>query len=197
MKKIFFILLFIHCSLYTANALDTLSLKYMPLQVGNFWLYNSIFYVSSSGSSTWVEKLSVFYSRNVNNHIYYYLNSNYHNLFQGYFRVDSTTGSLYAYDSTGSCSNYYNEILIDSLAAVNGDTIRNCGAGSYICTGISNVFIYGENTFKISFGYTWYNGGIAGGSYSKSFITIMFCYQEVVIFLCFPFYCFDFCFSPP
>jgi hypothetical protein len=154
MKKLIFFLLIL-LAVQIAYALDTNSIKYMPLQVGNSWTYTG--YQSSAGgnSTYWAEKFSVVLSRNVNNHLYYFLNSDNNILFKGYYRVDSITGSLYKYDSTGSCANYHFEILIDSLASIIGDTVRNCGDGSYKCSGITNLVLFGDSTAKIGFGYSF------------------------------------------
>ena len=149
--------------------IDTTSIKYMPLHTGNFWVYQGNQWSFGGGSYYWVEKFTAVFSRSVNNHLYYYLNSTNYSLFKGYYRVDSITGSLYKYDSIGSCPNYNNEILVDSLAAVNGDTVRNCGYGSYICIGISNFAIFGDTTIRKTYEYSWSNP-YAGGGYSKSYI---------------------------
>jgi hypothetical protein len=169
MKKKLFIIVFLLFALNMgASALDTLSIKYMPLHVGDRWVYNGESH-SYYGNSYWSESFSVVFSRIVNNHIYYYLNSNNSYLFRGFYRVDSTTGSLYKYDSTGSCTNYHFEILSDSLAAVSGDTIRNCGSGSFKCTGAVSIVAFGDTTFKIGYGYSISGPGFSGSS-SKSFI---------------------------
>jgi hypothetical protein len=140
----------------TVFSLDTNSLKYMPLQVGNYWVYTGYTSIFGGGTSYWTEKFSVVFTRSINNHIYYYLNSGNNDLFKGYYRIDSTTGTLYKYDSTGSCQNYHNEILIDSLAAISGDSIRNCNSGSYCCTGTSDFTIFGITSTKKSFNYVFY-----------------------------------------
>ena len=163
---IFFMLLFVRNSLF---ALDTLSIRYFPLHIGNFWVYQGNEWSFGGGSYYWVEKFTAVFSRSVNNHLYYYLNSSNSSLFNGYYRVDSITGSVYRYDSTGSCPNYLNEKLIDSLAAINGDTVRNCGSGSYICLGTSSYAIFGDTTIRKTYEYSWSNP-YAGGGYSKSYI---------------------------
>jgi hypothetical protein len=169
-KKIVFTLLIIQCSFQIANAFDTTSIKYMPLHVGDFWVYNGL-NTFLGGQFSFMAKTTVLFSRNVNSHIYYYLSSSGGMLFTGYCRTDSTTGSLYNYDSTGSCTNYPMERLVDSLAAIVSDTTKNCGVGAYICTAIQSKTIFGENTFEKKFGYSYTNPPpFGGGSYQKSFV---------------------------
>jgi hypothetical protein len=142
----------------------------MPLHIGDYWVYKGNL-STLSGGSNWIDILSIQFYRNINNHIYYYFNTTNSNSypFKGYYRVDSTTGSLYKYDSTSSCTNYYNEILIDSLSAIIGDTVKNCGIGLYKCSGITNVSIFGYSSVKKSFGYST-NYPPVSSSWEKSFI---------------------------
>jgi hypothetical protein len=177
MKKLIFTIFILSIFSKTAFSLDTNSIRYMPLKIGNSWTYNGIL-ATFGGSSNWVEKFSVVCSRNVNNHTYYYLNSVNSYLFKGYYRVDSTTGSLYKYDSTGSCINYYNEILIDSLAAITGDSVRNCGSGSDRCMGTSSITIFGFAFTKILFRNTFSMPGY-GAQSDRMFINNLgfYCYS--------------------
>ncbi|MCX6157882.1 MAG: T9SS type A sorting domain-containing protein [Ignavibacteriae bacterium] len=151
----------------TSFGLDTNSIKYMPLHVGDFWVYNGYTYQVPGGPTYWIEKLSVISSRAINNHIYCYLVSNrtpsYLPFKKEYLRVDSITGSSYKYDSTGWCSNYYFEMLSDSLAAVYGDSIKNCGIGYYKCIGNSKYFLFGDSITTINY---YSHIGWGGGSYS-------------------------------
>ncbi|MFA5403446.1 MAG: T9SS type A sorting domain-containing protein [Ignavibacteria bacterium] len=154
MKKIIFLIYLILFTSKILNSLDTNSLKYMPMHVGDYWVYNG--HASSfSGGSNWIDVLSIQFCRYVNNHIYYYFTTTNNNgyPFKGYYRVDSLTGSLYKYDSTGSCNYYHNEILSDSLAAINGDSIKNCNTSIYKCTSVTNLLIFGDSTIKKSFYY--------------------------------------------
>jgi len=152
----------------TSFGLDTNSIKYMPLHVGDYWVYNSGTW-NISGSNYWISKCSVTSSIVYNNHLYYYLYSSNVNLLNGYFRTDSLTGSLYQYDPNNSCVYYYYEKLFDSLSASNGDSIKNCSPYQYKCTGIVPTGIFGDSTYKINF-YDSYQGSNSGHTTTKVFV---------------------------
>ena len=151
----------------TSFGLDTNSIKYMPLQVGNYWVYN----YSSTASNDRIMKITVTNSVVRNNHLYYYLYTSYQYytgfLQNGYYRTDSITGSLYRYDSTNSCVYYYYDILYDSLAANTGDSNKNCAySGLFRCTGTVPAIIFNDSTYKISY-YHYYSYGSYSGDDTK------------------------------
>ncbi|MCX6157881.1 MAG: T9SS type A sorting domain-containing protein [Ignavibacteriae bacterium] len=174
MKKLIVILVMFLLSLISgAEALDTLSTEYMPMHVGDFWVYDVAQHQVPGGTFRWNEKLSVVCLRTVNNHVYYYLKTIAQNhsptvYFNGYYRVDSLTGSLMKYDSIGWCSNYHFESLSDSLAAVIGDSVMNCNSGGYKCNGINRYFIFGDSTTGKLFKNTITIGSFST-VYNKSF----------------------------
>ena len=148
--------------------LDTNSIKYMPLHVGDYWVYNSSMWYMG-GSNNWISKCSVTSSVIYNNHLYYYLSSTNSDLFNGYFRVDSITGSLYKYDPNNSCVYYYYDKLYDSLSASVSDTIRNCASPVFICTGTIPAVAFGDSTYRIAFNYS-YQGVNSGSNRTKIFL---------------------------
>ncbi len=148
--------------------LDTNSIKYMPLHVGDYWVYNSSMWYMG-GNNNWISKCSVTSSVIYNNHLYYYLSSTNSDLFNGYFRVDSITGSLYKYDPNNSCIYYYYDKLYDSLSASVSDTIRNCATPVFICTGTIPAVAFGDSTYRIAFNYS-YQGINSGGNRTKIFL---------------------------
>jgi hypothetical protein len=72
MKKFIFICLILFCAIPCSNlkAIDTLSIKYFPLHVGDFWVYNWI-RTTSLGTTIEVRKTEVTGSVNLNSHLYY------------------------------------------------------------------------------------------------------------------------------
>ncbi|HEY5124156.1 MAG TPA: T9SS type A sorting domain-containing protein [Ignavibacteria bacterium] len=172
MKKIKIIIIVLLLAISSISyGMDTTSMKYMPLQVGNYWVYN--YHVWSLGYSQWyIVQCSVLGSIIYNNHKYYSLYSSSSELFNGYFRVDSITGSLYLYDANNSCAYYFYEKLYDSLSAINGDSIQNCAYSAYKCIGTTPVILFGDTTSKVRFyvtasGINWSESGTK--SYVKKY----------------------------
>ena len=151
MKFLLFILLCIALYGNTSDtyAWDSAAAKYMPLQVGNVWVYRTY-----KSGSTWIcyayEKYKITGTSIVNNHSYYDIEKtvNLYNpicstwvfpvgsrLFRNtQIRIDSNTTNLVG---TENCN-------IDSLRAGNGDTNSVCPHlyTPVVCS-ISNQFIFG------------------------------------------------------
>jgi len=148
-------------------AWDSTAAKYMPLQVGNIWVYRTY-----KSGSTWIcyayEKYKITGTSIVNNHSYFDIEKTV-NL---YNPICSTwvfpVGSrLFRYTQIRIDSNTINLVgtencIIDSLRAGNGDTNSVCPhLYTPVICGISNQFI---------FGYTkpakrYYAAGVASEEY--------------------------------
>jgi hypothetical protein len=149
-------------------AIDTNSVKYLPMRVGNYWVYNSGVY-GMGFSHYWVDVCRITDSSAFNNHLYYHFICSNTDLPNGYYRIDSTTGSLYKYDSVNSCQYYNFEKLVDSLSAVNGDSIKNCAYYIYKCIGTSAVYVFNDSTSRISF-YMYHQGSNSGFDDTRRFL---------------------------
>lgn len=102
---------------------DTASANFFPLKTGNTWIYSVQsfpplpfpYYIFK------IDRDSVF-----NNHKYFLYNRyNISLLSSEWIRYDSATGNLLAYSSSGGCSNFANDKIIDSLPSSPGNII-NC-----------------------------------------------------------------------
>ena len=102
---------------------DTAIVKYLPLKVGNVWVYNWVAYAQSSGQV----RISVTGSTQLNGHIYYNLvqegspcscaqptYSPFLNQLDNPVRIDSSTGNIFWKSST-NCGWHFGEQLFDSL----------------------------------------------------------------------------------
>ena len=102
--------------------IDTVSTKFMPLKVGNKFVY----YYSSQlmgHYQAYTFDAGITKDTIIGNRKYFW----FAGLYNRWVRVDSTTGSLYYYNPANGCPYYYKESLIDSLAAVDGDEMTFCG----------------------------------------------------------------------
>lgn len=97
---------------------DTISSKYFPLNIGNTWIYS----VQSFPPFDEYKIYRIERDTTITDHKYF-LYSTHGN--SEWIRYDSLTGNLLSYSSTGSCSNYSNDKIVDSLSSGVGDII-NC-----------------------------------------------------------------------
>lgn len=169
-QKVILTALFISVAITSVTfAIDTNSVKYLPMRVGNFWVYNSGIY-GMGFSHYWVDICRITDSVSFNNHLYYHFTCSNTDLPNGYYRIDSVTGSLYKYDSSNSCVYYHYEKLVDSLSAVNGDSVKNCYFYDiYKCTGVSMVYIFNDSTPRKSF-YMYHQGINSGYDDTRRFV---------------------------
>jgi len=171
MKK--YILIFQLFILSYTYAYENPALYYMPLHVGDFWVYRASLYTMPGGTINWKEKYLITHSRNVNGHLYYYLvvQSPYpiYSYFRtNYYRVDSLTGNIFSYDSTNGCPKYNYENMLDSLAASNNDSVHFCIPGGYVCHGTTKMFLFSDSVDVVSFGRSQQYGGNYSG-YTKKY----------------------------
>lgn len=136
MKFIKFILpafLILFCSSESLFAWDSTAAKYMPLQVGNVWVYSSAFSSFYGGGSSY-QRYKISGTQLINGKVYYILRYDRVNisgtyscgsrLFSGNYaiRIDSVNMNLYRQSACSSST----EGLVDSLASGLGDTSFTC-----------------------------------------------------------------------
>jgi len=139
MKKIFwlFVMLF---SLFVSNnlkAYDTSVAKYLPLQIGNVWVYYGTYsYPTPPFFGSWFDQYRITGTVDTNGHRYYRFqlttvsageNSN-GITFMNFLRIDSSTMNVYSLGNTDPC--HQNEVFVDSLRARIHDTAYTC-SGQY------------------------------------------------------------------
>lgn len=155
---IYFILLFFigkSSNTYSAISADTNAVAYFPMHVGNVYVYN--YSQTVGGPNTYGKRICQILEDSImNNHKYYYLYDFPSLGGSGWYRVDTTTGSLLRYDTSNTCSFYNKEKFIDSLSAEPGNQIMLCGipftGGSfYKCESILPVTILNQPTLQKKF----------------------------------------------
>ena len=132
-KLMLFILSFILSA--KIMALDTTSVKFFPLHVGDKFTYR----VTENGSFSSLYNMLVLRDSIVNNKRYFYC-VNSPKFGNGWIRYDSTTGSLYKYDTANSCSRYFYEILIDRRIDQTSRVAKFTGSSDRIL--LSNISIF-------------------------------------------------------
>jgi len=152
-------------------AWDSTAAKYMPLQVGNVWVYSSSF-SSFYGSGSSFKRYSISGKQIINGRVYHILNFTQVNisgtyscgsrLFTGSYaiRIDSVSMNLYKQSECNSSS----EGIVDSLASGIGDTSLTCfiviGAKT-VLSDTSDYFIFDTYFNAKKFTSENGNGGIA------------------------------------
>lgn len=150
---------------------DSTAAKFLPLQVGNTWVYRCTA-IGMACSCTKKYKFKVISSLNLNGRTYFTFSSSSINLSCSFnycngpsifdtLRVDSVSGNLFKYSSSG-CSNSPFEILVDSLNARLNDTVRNyCGSSQYqyICYDTAQYYIFGSNRRSKTFSEVQFETG--------------------------------------
>jgi type IX secretion system substrate protein len=119
--------------------MDTVSIKYFPLSVGNIYVYN--YYNVPIGPSGTYRK-SVIRDTLMNGHIYFRFDNSY-----SWLRTDSITGSLYAYSPNGGCGNNPYDVLIDSLSMRVGEWY-NCAGQTIDCRDTNIVPLFGNQWYS-------------------------------------------------
>lgn len=120
-------ILFLLASISVCKA-DTSWVKYFPLSVGDIYVYRVIYHsYPPAYSLDTVYRGVVERDTNISNHRYFLLNGFPKFESNRLYRVDTITGSLYRFNTANTCQYYFNESFVDSLAATNGQAIRNCG----------------------------------------------------------------------
>ena len=136
-----------------------------PMSVGNVYVYSVNSHSGGGYDTTYLRRGTIDRDSLIDGRKYYFINSI---KFNGWYRVDTATGSLYKYDSVGSCSHYINEILIDSLSSSPGGLNYSCipGQSAIVICSFENRELFGQNIFHKKFSYS-YNVGPATFTYNS------------------------------
>ncbi|MEO8512563.1 MAG: T9SS type A sorting domain-containing protein [Ignavibacteria bacterium] len=191
MKKLFLLIfpvLILFGNIENTFSWDSTAAKYMPLQVGNVWVYNCSA-IGMACNCNMIYRYEIISSIVINSKMYYVFrrDSFTGNCWNGCvssaiydsLRVDSINGNVYRYSAIG-CSNSPFEILQDSLNAGQGDTVKNnCGISQYkyICNDTSSQIVFGisrktkvfsETQFETGYGRSYADGiGIITSGYGS------------------------------
>ncbi|RPI15118.1 MAG: T9SS C-terminal target domain-containing protein [Ignavibacteriae bacterium] len=106
---------------YTQHYIDTTSLRFMPISIGNTWMYK----VTSNNISNYIRSV-VTKDTIAEGKRYYYITNFPISGYSNWLRTDTVTGNLFAYIPQYSCSYSAHERIVDSLSAKESDTLRDC-----------------------------------------------------------------------
>jgi hypothetical protein len=136
-KLLSFILLLV---LLTENCFsqDTNIVKYLPLKVGNVWVYNWLYY--GNPVSGGIAHFKINHDTVINAHKYFVVT--FPTISQSLLRVDSLNGNIYYYG--GGCVYHPGETLIDSLKSKKLDTVNFCNSVKRYCQDTGNVILFGN-----------------------------------------------------
>jgi len=206
MKKII-LLLIILCrtvSAQTENFID-----FLPLQVGNIWVYQCTQsgQPPTCGYCTKRIRVNITTTSIINGKTYYQgqvttihisgscpgCNSNILN-FSSYIRVDSATANVLEYSTNSGCPYRPNEILHDSLKARLYDSIRyNCQPPSqwnaYVCRDTNNIIIFGQSRQHRRYSFQGFESGgsrsyVKGIGLTSSGSIVPFCNNQSQLLGC-------------
>jgi len=183
MKKLVLILLFTNQFSLIAYSQSGNLTDFFPLQVGNVWVYECNIFGEWCGSCTKRVRLEVMSSSVINGKTYYQLQSTVINVSGSCFgsgfcasfpvttpiRIDSVTGNLFSYSTSGGCAWSPNEVMVDSFRARLHDTIwTGCQPppnpwDALVCTDTNNVTACGLS--RQARGYT--QNGFEWGAYRR------------------------------
>jgi hypothetical protein len=189
-KLLLFMLAALAVNVQNTFSWDSDAARYMPLQVGNVWVYNCTSYGMACNCSM-IYRYKVISSVNKNGKIYFIfqVNSFSGNCWNGCMsasiydslRVDLITGNVYKYSAPG-CLNSPLEKLQDSLNARLDDTVKNdCGVSQYkyICYDTSNIMLFGNSVKTKGFHETQFETGY-GRKYAEGFGIISSGYGSII-----------------
>jgi len=153
--------------------MDTASAKYLPLAVGNKYIYivqTIPIPTTSSKMKTTITKDTLISGKR-----YFYF-SNPPLFSSCWMRYDSLTGCAIAYSTNGGCFPYTNDRIVDSLAAKINDQSTGCFFSFYHlrrCNDTSNITLFGNyQTKRKSF---YHDGLLVGGSTYARNIGLSYC----------------------
>ncbi len=170
LKKTIFYLIFVFLTIFylnTAIALDTTSIKYLPLKVGNIWVYSGSSATIPCHGTSWYDRYKITGTTILNGKNYFILQHTIvfitgsccwsSRLFgSGVIRIDSVSSNIY----NNAFCNTSNEKLVDSLSCNLGDTAWQCGFpnGTMIyCTDTAAYSVFGRmiSSKVLTFGGGW------------------------------------------
>jgi len=134
-----------------AYSIDTNAVKYYPLKVGNYWVYNFWWGWNGSNTRIWLKVVDTLIA---NGHKYYKVRSGMNDEF---IRIDSAVGSVRKYVTSGSCPWLTNELTRDSLSARFRDSSKfECNLYYRCIDDSSLVTIFGQTKPQKVFSWTDY-----------------------------------------
>jgi hypothetical protein len=138
MKIILFIIISLGIFLQNGISQEENIAEYFPLNTGNVWVYNWIYFGNPSNGG--VARIRMTNDTLINSVRYFkiYLPV----IEQQFLRIDSISGNIYAYNHSGGCSYHFGETMIDSLCSKKNDTAAFCDSIYRKCvdTGFVNLF---------------------------------------------------------
>ncbi len=145
------------------DVLDTANAQYIPLAVGNVYVYQWTEIPQTGKYKIKIIKDSVFSNG------YRYFNITLPMTNVNWIRYDSISGNIMGFVSPGGCSYTPNEMPLDSLKSRRGDTLKICGNifNKHICYDTSNISVFGYSKKRKSFG--WDNLTMGGRTFVKDF----------------------------
>jgi hypothetical protein len=141
MKKIIVFLLFLLTSQVSFST-DTSAVKYLPLAVGNKWVFN--YHVNHPYPFFGYATGKITKDTLINNKKYFYLNGV--DFLSGWIRFDTVTANLFKPDVGANCIHPY-ETLLDSLASKYLDSFYFCvhdPQAKRFCSDTSHIIIGGS-----------------------------------------------------
>ncbi|MBK8981123.1 MAG: T9SS type A sorting domain-containing protein [Ignavibacteria bacterium] len=169
MSKANFLILILFIFFYSnqLKAVDTSAIKYFPLSVGNYYSY---LVTDRSGSNVnyYMSRGEITKDTMIGNKKYFFLSNFPYHYYNKWVRLDSSTGSLYQYDTSNSCPFYQYEWLLDSFAVRLNDTLGNCSI-PFTCADTSDVTIFNNYQTKNKTFRYFILGGQSGPLSARSF----------------------------
>ncbi|MBN8568433.1 MAG: carboxypeptidase regulatory-like domain-containing protein [Ignavibacteria bacterium] len=134
------------------NLIDTATIKYFPLKVGNSWTYKW----TDPNMQTGYTKRTISRDTVIDNVTYYLLPGISTNITTQAITLDSLSGNIYGWVPGYTCSSHPDRKLVDSLAARKNDFYYLCNTTNQNqCTDTSDVSLFGSNiktkSFKIPY----------------------------------------------
>jgi hypothetical protein len=165
MKKLFVVLVML--AAMNASAIDTITGKYFPLQVGNVYKY----YFGTSGGYSYTYKIRIVKDTIVENKRYFkFTPFQFEPYSSSLIRFDTLTGNIYVRSANGYCSYSPFEILHDSLKANLNDSATVCNSiYKHRCNIIGYWNILGNNVLTKRFMRNQYSGNYIEYVYAMGF----------------------------
>lgn len=143
---------------------DTSSVRFFPLNIGDRYVYYFEEFLNQPPTYTRYYVTGVVKRDSILSGKRYIFCEGIPSFSNLWLRVDSI-GNVYAHDSTNNCSFYFFENRLDSLSAIQNDTIKDClgSQTKYICVAFDNHTIFGISTSRKEFYRIQF---FAGGAYA-------------------------------
>lgn len=155
--------------------------EYLPLQVGNSWTYReyNVWPPLDDTITTTITSDTI-----IGGIKYFKFSGGLPSIFgMNLFSLDTATGNLMGYQLNSGCTRYPNRVLVDSLAARKGDSIKSCPSVAFsgVCRDTQIVNKFGYNVKTKSFSNTYPMVVYPGRTYSEKFGIISAYTSEVDI----------------